>query len=195
MNRTRGRGFAGPRGFSSLLLVTGFLLSVAVEADAHRTLSVGPVGSVPRAGFDAGWKPGKGGAGTLRWSYWRSIDASVSLSVFDHAPKNGEDPDVLLAVWTLGVRWRGRPGGKVTLDAMLGAESHTALFHRGWKKYVGNKGYDETDVGFSLGIGLERMFTERWGVALSVQTHTVFTRPERVRYETVGVGLVYVLSP
>lgn len=162
---------------------------------AHRTLSLGIVGSHPRGDFATGWWDGFGAEGRFRWSYWRSVEASVSLSLIDHAPKVEGDPEVLVGVVTLGVHWLPRLARGIQLDVMAGAQSHTALFHEGLDVFEGDKGFDESDLGFCFGIGLERRLAERWGAGVTLKTNAIFTQPEWVHYETITAGVVYALIP
>jgi hypothetical protein len=174
----------------SLTLPILFLL-LPPAAYAGKEFSVAAAVSNPRGEFAAGWHPGMGLESTLQWPYWRSVDASVSLSLLNHLPKRSEDPEVLLGVWTLGVHWKPQLTPSTALDFIFGAEHHTALFHTGWDTYVGTKGYNESDLGACFGAGIARRLSDRWKLQLGVKTHTIFTRPEWVHYETVGVGLAY----
>lgn len=185
--------YYGLRITSYTLLV---LIAVASPSTAYseRRAALGPAASNPRSDFATGWHEGVGAGGSFQWTYWRSIDASVSLSIFDHSPKANDEPEVLLGVWTLGVHWRPGVTWWLRPDLMLGAQSHTAVFHKGFDKYEGVKGFDETDLGFCFGLGLETPLTETWLLGLHLRTNTIFTQPEWVRYETIGFGLVHVLS-
>ncbi len=175
--------------YHGLLLLACLLISSPASAD--RMFSFGFMASNPRGDFATGWSEGVGFETGLQWSYWKSIGASVGLSFLDHQPKEDDNPEVLLGVWTLGVHWTPDLSEFMNLDFMFGAQHHTALFHTGWDKYIGNKGYNESDLGACLGIALDRRLSDRWSLRLGVKTNTIFTEPEWVRYETVNVGVVY----
>ncbi len=171
-----------------LLLIASLLVSCPASAD--RMISFGFAASNPRGDFATGWSEGVGFDAGLQWSYWKSIDASVDLSFLNHQPKVDDDPEVLLGVWTLGVHWVPQISSSTNLDFLFGAQHHTALFHTGWDKYVGSKGYNESDLGACFGIALSRRLFGRWRFRLGARTNTIFTEPEWVRYETVSVGFI-----
>jgi hypothetical protein len=170
------------------------ILCSPLTAHAERTLTVGAAASNPLGDFSTGWREGIGAEASYQWTYVRSFQASVSLTFLDHDPIETEDPEVLLGVWTLGMHWKPHLTSSLALDFMFGAQHHTALFHRGFDKYVGNKGYNESDLGWCFGVGAEKGLSDRWRARVGVKTNVIFTEPEWVRYGVVSIGLAHVLS-
>jgi opacity protein-like surface antigen len=173
------------------------ILILALPASAHgeKTFSLGVTASNPRGDFATGWHEGAGLEGRLTWPYWRAIHASVSLSLLNHPPRASDDPEVLLGVWTLGVHWKPRVSQSLEIDFMFGAQHHTAVFHDGLKKFEGNKGFNESDLGWCFGTGLETAVSERWSIELALRANVVFSQPEWARYETLRVGITHGSSP
>ncbi|MCK4546241.1 MAG: hypothetical protein KAW17_02260 [Candidatus Eisenbacteria sp.] len=191
----RGLRFSCTIRIAQYAIASLLVLTVPTTAHAERTLTIGLAGSNPRGDFATGWSDGLGLEGSYRWTYVRSFQTSVSLTFLDHQPRENDDPEVLLGVWTLGLHWTPSLTSTFALDLMFGAQHHTALFHDGFDKHVGNKGYNESDLGWCVGLGVERELSDRWRARVGVKTNTIFTQPERVHYGSVELGLTRVLSP